>query len=141
MNSVKYASIGRRSVSFMIDDFIVSTIFIIIFYSQIVTLTTPDLMVAFVAQNVWVLFVLKVLYHTFFIGYYGATVGKWAMGIRAVNEDNPKEFISLPMAFLRAIVREISENLLYIPFLYAFISPKKQTLHDKITKCVVIDVR
>ena len=139
--SVKYASIGRRSVSYMIDDFVVSIFFIVIFYNQIVTLITPDLMLSFIRANLWVLFALKIIYHTFFIGYSGATLGKLAMGIKAVDENNPSETIGYPMALLRAIVREVGENLFYITFIYAFFSPKNQTYHDKISKCIVIDVR
>jgi len=112
--SVKYASIGRRSVSYMIDDFVVSIFFIVIFYNQIVTLITPDLMLSFVSANLWVLFALKIIYHTFFIGYSGATFGKLAMGIKAVDENNPSETIGYPMAL---------------------------SYHDKISKCIVIDVR
>ncbi len=138
MQNMKYASIAKRAISFTIDDFLVSFLFIAIFYNQITTLTTPELMVAFIQQNAWVLMVLKIVYHTFFIGLNGATVGKYIVKIKAVDE-NSGQIIGWGRAFIRAVVRTIGEMLFYITFLFAFFSPKKQTLHDKIVNCVVID--
>ena len=138
MQNMKYASIIKRAISFTIDDFLVSFLFIAIFYKQITTLTTPELMVAFIQQNAWVLMVLKIVYHTFFIGLNGATVGKYIVKIKAVDE-NSGQIIGWGRAFIRAVVRTIGEMLFYITFLFAFFSPKKQTLHDKIVNCVVID--
>ncbi len=141
MESIKYASITKRSIAFFIDDMIISLLFIIIFYNQISSLTTPESMSLFVMEYSWVVFVLKIMYHTFFIGLNGATIGKYIVKIKAVDEDNPTQTISWSRAFIRAIVREIGEMLLYITFIFAFGSPKNQTLHDKISKCVVIDVK
>ena len=136
---MRYSSIVKRAVSFTIDDILVSFLYIAIFYNQITALTTPELMVAFVQQNAWVLFVLKIAYHTFFIGLNGATVGKYIVKIRAVDE-NSGNTISWGRAFIRAVVRTIGEMLFYITFIFAFFNPKRQTLHDKIVNCVVIDV-
>ncbi len=139
MQNMKYASIAKRVVSFTIDDFLISFLFIAIYYNQIVALKSPELMVAFVQQNAWVLLLLKVIYHTFFIGLNGATVGKYIVKIRAVDEFSG-DTISWGRAFLRAVVRVVGEMLFYITFLFAFFNPKRQTLHDKIANCVVIDV-
>ncbi len=141
MENIKYASITKRGIAFFIDDIITSLLFIVIFYDQITKLTTPEAMSAFVVEYSWVVFVLKILYHTFFIGLNGATIGKYIVKIRAVDENNPFQTISWPMAFIRAVIREIGEMLFYITFIFAFASPKNQTLHDKISKCVVIDVK
>ena len=141
MENIKFASITKRGIAFFIDDLITSLLFIIIFYDQIITLTTPESMSVFVMQYSWVVFVLKIMYHTFFIGLNGATVGKYIVKIKAVDESNPTQTISWSRAFIRAVVREIGEMLFYITFIFAFGSPKNQTLHDKISKCVVIDVK
>lgn len=136
---IEYASIGRRMVSFVIDDLLVSFLFIAIFYGQIVSLGTQEAMIFFVAQNSWVLLLLKMFYHTFFIAYSGATVGKYFAKIVAIDETSGEK-LSWSMAALRAIVRVIGESLFYITFLFAFFSPKRQTLHDKLTNCVVVNV-
>jgi len=139
MQNMQYASIAKRVISFTVDDLLVSFLFIAIYYNQIVSLSSPEIMVAFVQQNAWVLLVLKIIYHTFFIGLNGATVGKYLVKIRAVDEQSGYT-ISWGRAFIRAVVRTIGEMLFYVTFLFAFFTPKKQTLHDKIVNCVVIDV-
>jgi len=140
MQKYSYASIAKRAISFTIDDILASFLFIGIFYGKIATLTTPEMMLAFIQENVWVLMLLKVIYHTFFIGFNGMTVGKYIMKIKAVDENSGKE-LPWAMAFLRAVVRTVGETLFYVTFLFALFDSKKQTLHDKISKCVVIDVK
>jgi len=140
MENFKYASIAKRAISFTIDDIITSFLFIGIFYNSIIALQTPESMVYFLQSNVWYLIALKVIYHTFFIGLNGMTVGKYLMKIKAVDE-NSGEVIGYYRAFIRAVVRALGEMLFYITFIFAFASPKKQTLHDKIVNCVVIDVK
>lgn len=136
---LQYASIGRRMVSYLIDDLFVSLLFIAIFYDQIISLSTQEAMMAFIANNIWILFLLKIVYHTFFIAYSGATIGKYLTKTVAIDEISGEK-LSWTMAALRAIIRTVGEYLFYITFLFAFFSPKNQTLHDKITNCVVINV-
>ena len=136
---IKYASIGRRIISFMIDDLLVSFLFIAIFFDQITAIASQEDMILFVTANSWALVLLKVIYHTFFIGYSGATVGKYIAKIVAVDEASGEK-LSWSMATIRAIIRVIGESLFYITFLFALFSPKRQTLHDKLTNCVVVNV-
>ena len=98
------------------------------------------MILAFIKANVLVLLLLKIIYHTFFIALNGMTIGKYFMKIKAIDEHSEKE-LSWVMAFLRSFIRVIGEALFYFTFLFAFFDPKKQTLHDKISKCVVIDVK
>ena len=138
MNKVKYASILKRTISFTIDDFIVSFLFIAIFYEQIAALKSVEALTLFLQQNLFYLLLLKIIYHTFFIGVYGKTVGKYIVKIKAVDE-NSLEVIGINRAFLRAAVRTLGEMFFYFTFIFAFFDEKNQTLHDKIVKCVVID--
>ena len=46
---------------------------------------------------------------------------------------------SLLQALLRAILRIGSEVFFYLGFIMAFMMPLKQTFHDKLSNCVVID--
>ena len=140
MENIKYASISKRGIAFFIDDLIVSLLFIIIFYNQISMLQSYDAIYQFIMGYSWVLLLIKVVYHTFFISFYGATIGKYLVKIKAVDEFNPNQTPSFQKSFLRAIVREIGEILFYITFIFAFNSPKNQTLHDKVTNIIVIDV-
>lgn len=138
MERYKYASIGKRAVSFTIDDILVSLLFIAIFYNQIISLKTQELMINFIIENSGILLMLRVIYHTFFIGYNGATLGKYIVKIRAVDEQTGN-LLPWSRAFLRAIVRTIGESLLYFTFIFAFFDKRVQTLHDKISKCVVVE--
>jgi uncharacterized RDD family membrane protein YckC len=139
MQNFSYASVGRRALSFTIDDIVVSLLFIAVFYNTIITLTTPESMIYFLQSNILYLLLLKVIYHTFFIGFNGMTFGKYLVKIKAVDEFS-SEPIGYGRAFVRALVRSAGEMLFYITFIFAFASPKKQTLHDKIVNCVVVNV-
>ena len=138
MQEENLATIGRRSVAFVIDDFIVSIFFIVIFYEQISSYRDMLSMMTFIQQNVWVLLLIKVIYHTFFIATNGATLGKYILKIKVVNEDSG-ELLSWSMALVRALVRTAGEMLLYFTFIFAFASPKRQTLQDKLAKSVVVN--
>jgi len=138
LHQYSYASLSKRVVSFIIDDLVVSLLFIAIFYEQLSTLSSPDAIINFIVQYTWGLILLKILYHTFLISYSGATVGKYFVKIKAINEVT-EDYLSWQNAFLRAIVREIGESLLYFTFIFAFFDNKNQTLHDKISKCVVVN--
>ena len=137
MRDFTYASLGRRSISFIIDDIVVSLLFVVIFYDQISSLTSQELMVNFIVANSWVLLMLKLIYHTFFIGYNGMTVGKYVVKIKAVDENNGT-ILPWSRAFLRALVRVIGESFFYFTFIFAIFDKRVQTLHDKVAKCVVV---
>jgi len=93
----------------------------------------------FILDNIIIVFAVKVLYHTLLIWQSGMTLGKYIMKIKAVDMFTG-ERLSFLQAFWRASVRLISEMFFYIGFLFAFFSPLHQTLHDKLSNCVVIDV-
>ncbi len=132
------ASLKKRVLSFIIDDLVVSFLFLAIFIEQIPALGTPEAIQLFLQANLWVLVSLKLLYHTFFIGYNGMTLGKYVARIRAVDQESG-ELIGYPRAFLRAGVRIFDEMFFYLGFLPAFVLPTRQTLHDRISGCVVVD--
>ena len=140
MQNSNYASIAKRAISFTIDDIITSLLFIGIFYDAIIMLKSAESIVLFLQNNIWYLIALKVIYHTFFIGLNGITVGKYFTKIKAVDEES-LEAIGFSRAFIRALVREFGEMFFYFTFIFAFSSLKKQTLHDKIVDCVVINAK
>ena len=133
------ASIFKRGVAFIIDDFLVSLIIFIAFYNQILSATTPQEVVMIINSLFPYIIFLKVIYQTFFVWQYGATIGKMAMKIRVADEMSFAN-LSFQYSFIRAIVRIVSESLFYLGFLWGVLSPTKQTWHDKLAKSVVIDV-
>lgn len=145
--SLSIASHQKRVAAFVIDDIAISMFFIIIFYDQLSTLFSEVTVVdeaatyainAFLAQNLFVVLAIKLIYHTVLIWQNGMTLGKYIMKIKVIDLETGS-IPSFSKAFLRASVRIPSEVLFYVGFLLAFFVPLKQTLHDKLSNCVVVN--
>ena len=137
-NLSNLATIGRRFVAFVIDNIITSTLFYIIFYKQLSYSTDVISNIIFLQEHIWVFLIIEVTYHTLFIANNGATMGKYLMKIKVVNEENGK-LLSWKMAFVRAVVRTVGEMFFYFTFIFAFVNSKRQTLQDKLAHSVVIN--
>ena len=145
--SESIASNQKRITAFVIDDIVISVFFFIIFYDQFAAVFSNITVVdeaavasinTFLAQNLLVVLGIKLIYHTVFVWQNGMTLGKYLMKIKVIDMDtgNIPDFSK---AFLRASVRIPSEVLFYLGFLMAFFVPLKQTLHDKLSNCVVVN--
>lgn len=141
------ASNTKRMTAFVIDDIVISLFFIIIFYNQfsdvfsnitVVDESAIESINAFIAQNILVVLGIKLIYHTVFVWQNGMTLGKYFMKIKVVDMETG-DIPSFTKAFLRASLRIPSEVLFYVGFLMAFFMPLKQTLHDKLSNCVVVN--
>jgi uncharacterized RDD family membrane protein YckC len=66
------------------------------------------------------------------------TIGKYVVKIKVIdlNSENRPSF---QQAFLRASIRLLSEAFMYLGFIMAFFMPLRQTLHDKLSNCAVVD--
>ena len=146
--STAIASMQKRIFAFVLDDLIISMFFMIIFYDQINTLfenvteidqASLEQVNMFIADNVFIVFAIKVLYHTILIWQNGMTIGKYIAKIKVIDLNSGYR-PSFQQALLRASVRLISEALFYVGFIMAFFLPLKQTMHDKLSHCVVVDV-
>ena len=152
--SIPYSisSTQKRISAFVIDDMVIALLLLIIFYNQLLeiashlpTVITPESievfkneMNQFSVNNLLLIIVLKVMYHTFFVWQNGMTLGKYFMKIKVVDLETTQTPIFIK-AFLRALVRIASEVFFYLGFFLAFFLPLKQTLHDKLSGCVVVD--
>jgi uncharacterized RDD family membrane protein YckC len=145
--SLSIASKQKRMTAFVIDDIVISVFFIIIFYNQfadvfanitVVDEAALERINLFIAENVLVVFAIKVIYHTVLIWQNGMTLGKYLMKIKVIDLET-EEIPNFQKAFLRASLRIVSEVLFYLGFLMAFFTPLTQTLHDKLSNCVVVD--
>ena len=130
---------AKRIWSYAIDDLVISVLFIAIFFDQLTHLVTPESATLFVKTNYWVLALLKVIYHTLFTWQNGKTLGKQLMKIKTVRITDGA-LLTFPMALLRAVIRILDEAFFYIGFLPAFFSPTRQTLHDRVSRSVVVNV-
>jgi uncharacterized RDD family membrane protein YckC len=148
---VELASNQKRITAFVIDDLIISVFFMIIFYNQIVSLmmetgssgeiteATLNTVNSFLVDNIMIVFAIKVIYHTVLIWQNGMTIGKYIAKIKVVSL-NTEQRPSFQQAFLRASVRLISDTFFYLGYFMAFFTKNRQTLHDKLSNCVVVYV-
>jgi uncharacterized RDD family membrane protein YckC len=146
--SLPIAGNTKRVTAFVIDDIVINIFLMIIFSSQLTALmsgitevNTEAIMMInqFIMENLPIVIAVKVLYHTVLIWQSGMTFGKYIVRIKTVNMYSG-ERLSFIQAFWRASVRLVSEMLFYIGFVFAFFSSLHQTLHDKLSNSVVIDV-
>jgi len=133
------SSFSKRLYAYTIDELLITLIIFAAFFNQFMAVA-GDMMAIIALTNSMILYFifLKTAYHTIFIHLYGKTIGKMIARIRVIDiytMDNP----NLQTAFIRAIVRNLDEMLFYLGMLYALTNPFVQTLHDKISKVVVID--
>jgi len=148
VTSLPVASNGKRIWSFLIDDMVINFFLMVIFSSQLselmsgVTEVNEASVMAvnqFIMDNIAIVLSIKVLYHTVLVWQSGMTLGKYIMKIKTIDLATGIT-PSFMQAFWRASVRLLSEMFFYLGFLFAFFSPLHQTLHDKFSNCVVIDV-
>lgn len=131
------APFGKRILAYAIDDLLISILFIIILWGPVKSSTSVE-EVAVIINSVWLFMVItQIIYHTFFVWQYGASLGKIAMGIEVV-ESNGYTKPRFSVALNRAIFRIVSGMIFYLGFAWAFIDPKRQTLHDKTASTLVV---
>lgn len=132
------ASIPKRAAAFVIDEFILSTLFAIIIWDSISQAT--DFQTFLFITNAYALeyMGMKVLYHTVFVALYGASLGKMAMRIRVVSVADGN-IPGWPAAFNRAVFRILSEMIFYLGFIWAMFDPANQAWHDRTARTVVVD--
>ena len=140
INTLQLASMRSRALAYMIDDFLVTIIVMIAFWQNIVTLSNdPDAMMEFIKNDlVLPLIILKIIYQTFFVWYYGATIGKIVAKIRLIDA-NELSRVSVFNSFLRAVGRIVSEMFFYIGFLIGFLNNGRKTFHDITGKTLVVN--
>lgn len=132
------ATIGRRSWAFFIDELLLSFIFIAIIWNSFVQATTFEEMISLTNSYVLEYMALKIIYQTFFVSMYGASVGKILLKIRVIEAgtlEKPRPLV----AFNRAVFRILSEIIFYLGFLWGSLNPTRQTWHDFTAKTLVIN--
>jgi uncharacterized RDD family membrane protein YckC len=128
----------KRIWSFVIDDLVVSFLFMAIFWSQLSEFSTTTELNQFLTDNFFIIISIKITYHTLFVWQSGMTLGKYFTKMKIVSQDYG-ENLSFLNSLIRASVRVVSETLFYIGFFMAFYNPLVQTFHDRLARCVVVD--
>ena len=130
-----YAGFWHRAAAYWIDGLVLGVLFVL-FDAVLATIATPEVVTGLVRGPLgyWV--------STWF--YYAmmessrlqATVGKWLVGLRTLSDDGT------PLTFGDATARHYSKLAscftLGVGFLMAGWTPRKQALHDRIARTIVV---
>ena len=136
---LELASIQKRAFAFFIDELILSFLFLIIIYEQVITISDPDAIVALINSFTFEYLLIKIVYQTFFVYQYSATLGKIFMKIQIVDAETMEKPI-FGSALNRGVFRIISEMIFYLGFVWAFYSKNRQGWHDKTARTLVVNV-
>ena len=137
---LQLASMRSRAYAYIVDDLLLTVIVMAIFWGNISSLSdNMEAMMFFIKTDlVMPIIVLKVVYHTFFVWYFGATIGKIVAKIRVIDV-NSWDRVSLFSSFLRAVGRIFSEMFFYVGFLIGFFNEGRKTFHDITGRTLVVN--
>lgn len=146
--TIKYASVGRRFLAFVIDNAIISIALYFVLYR---ILGIDFLKLVFAEHSVFVkkisditfqsnilFYVTLFAYQFIFLAYSsGATIGQKLLRLRVIKANgNP---INLLTIVIRYIIGFISGIVLSLGHAWAIFDPKKQTWHDKASGTIVLE--
>lgn len=135
---IEIAKISHRFFAFLIDNFLVTLAFYLIFWEEMSSL--PDsyvAMVEFLKGKVLYLVGLEFVYEVVFLSLYGATLGKMLFKIKVISLDM-LDRPNLLYALIRTMCKILGKVFFYMPFFLVFFSPIAQALHDILGKTIVI---
>lgn len=132
------ASIQKRSMAFFIDEMLLSLLLMLSLWDSFANATNIEEIIALTNSFVLEYMAVKIIYQTFFVMQYGATLGKLAMKIKVI-EIRTLENPTLVSSFNRAVFRIISEMIFYLGFLWGMFDPTRQTWHDKTARTLVVN--
>jgi uncharacterized RDD family membrane protein YckC len=132
------APTSKRAVAFFIDELLLSLLLILALWDTFSQAKDVQAMIEVTNMFVLEFLTLKIIYQTFFIMQYGASLGKLVMKIQVI-EISTLQNPSVVSALNRAIFRIVSEIFLYLGFLWALFDPAHQAWHDKTAKTLVVN--
>ncbi len=136
---VVIAPLKKRALAYVIDDLLVSLLVVAIIWNRIESAENSEILIGVINQAFIEIIVLRIVYQSLFVWYYGATLGKIFLKIKVID----MEYLDRPTpvsSFARASIRALSEVLFYFGFIFAFFDKNRLTLHDRVSKTLVVDV-
>jgi len=137
-NNLKIASISKRAISMMIDDFLISFLIFIAFFDAFKNAKNMEELIILTDKLFLFIFIAYTIYHYIFIAIYGKTIGKMIVKIKCIDIDTfekPNHFRS----FIRSLVRNFDEMFLYAGMAVALFDPLNRALHDIVGRCIVVE--
>ncbi|MDR3347864.1 MAG: RDD family protein [Helicobacteraceae bacterium] len=136
--NLSIADDARRIKAFVLDEIIVAFVVAIALWEPLSSAGDLLTQMEIINSNVIFVVLFKLLYHTLFTAFYGATLGKMWQRIFVITADG-FEKPPIRISFARASMRIVSELALWYGFLWAFGSQLRQTWHDKAANTIVIN--
>lgn len=138
--NLQLALMHKRAFAYVIDDLIITVIIMIVFKDSIMQVLNDHNALIYLMQTDLLipLVILKIVYHTFFVWYYGATPGKMITKIRVIDENHWRK-VPIISAFIRSVGRIFSEIFFYLGFLIGFFNEGRKTFHDFAAKTLVVN--
>ncbi len=131
---------SSRTISFIIDDLLITFLVVIILWDNLIVHSEDvNAVIQLITNFMSYIFFIKFSYQSFFIWYFGATIGKIITKIKVIDY-NTLGNISLTSSMIRSGIRLISEMFFYFGFIFSFFNDGRQTLHDKLAKTLVVNV-
>ncbi len=146
--TVTYAGFWLRFVALIIDGIVIGIPLVVIYFgilgSAMVGIThtdNPGEMLAAILPRIFMLGAIAVVAHWLYWALmesssWQATLGKKALGIYVTDMEGRR--ISFGRASGRFFSKIISGMILYVGFIMAGFTEKKQALHDMIASCLVL---
>jgi uncharacterized RDD family membrane protein YckC len=130
--------VRKRALASVIDELFISVLFMVVLWDSFASSKSLEDTISLTNMFVLEFMAMKIIYQTFFLYQYGATLGKIIMKIQVI-ELKTLSTPSLACAFNRSVFRIVSEMLFYLGFLWGMLDPLRQTWHDKTARTVVVD--
>lgn len=138
-DNLELASMRSRIKSFIVDDILITLLVVVMFWDNVVAASGDMVQIMMIINHaVWEVMLIKFVYQTFFIWYYGATLGKIFAKIRVIDYDNYGR-VTFLNAMVRSASRILSEIFFYIGFIVANFNDARQTFHDKFARTLVVN--
>jgi uncharacterized RDD family membrane protein YckC len=137
---MQYVRVGRRFVAIFIDSLVIGAI--VAPFTPVIDVVHRSGYYHFHIGGHHLFWpgLAAIVYFTLFEGITGATLGKFLLGIRVVNEDGSK--VTWSNSIVRNVSRLVDEFPYFIPYLVGAIavwnSPTRQRLGDRWAHTVVV---
>ena len=138
--AMEYAGFWIRFGAIVIDAFIIWILNLILFIPLgiLIPKSPEDSYVFFSFMPLMIIaqYAIPAAYDTWFVGKYGATLGKMACNIKVVVEDGSR--LTYMRAFGRHFAKWLSSMILAIGFIMSAFDDQRRTLHDRICETRVV---
>lgn len=140
IDNLELANTKKRILAFVIDYTLINILVIVLIWDKIaLTDGTTESIALLLTDFIVPVLLIEFLYQTFFVWYYGATIGKIALKIRIIDFDTLSK-VSLMTSVNRSIFRIVDKHVfMLLGFLMFFFTDSRQTLHDKFAKTLVVN--